>query len=124
MATILVVDDDTSVVNLLREDLQMEGHDVLTGYDGQMAIQLAKTRKPHLIIMDVNMPLTSGLKALQSLRQLPETKLIPILLLTGEPSAKVYPTLESQPRMAFLKKPVDLDHLNSMVKQFIQQYPR
>ncbi len=122
-STILVIDDDPSIVHLLKENLELEGYRVLEGYDGQMALQLAKTSKPQLIVLDVNMPLINGLKALEYLRALPETKNIPILFLSGEASANVIPALESAPRVAHVKKPIDLDDLNSLVRQLLEKYP-
>jgi two-component system, chemotaxis family, chemotaxis protein CheY len=122
-ATILVIDDDPSIVHLLKENLEQEGYRVLQGYDGQMALQIAKSSKPNLIIMDVNMPLINGLKALEFLRGLPETKTIPILFLSGESSSTLIPSLEAAPRVAHVKKPIDLDDLNSLVRQLLQKYP-
>jgi CheY-like chemotaxis protein len=123
MPTILVIDDDPSIVHLLKEDLVAEGYTVLEGYDGQMALQMARQSRPDLIVMDVNMPLINGLKALEFLRGLEATRNIPILFLTGEASGTVAPQLSAAPRVAHLKKPIDLEHLNSMVRQFIKQYP-
>lgn len=121
--TVLVVDDEPNVVKMLKNNLEAEGYTVLCGYDGQMAIHLARTQRPNLIILDVNMPVTNGLKALQSIRTLVETKYIPVIILTGELSQTVYPVLEKTTRIAHIKKPIDLEHLNSMVRQFLQQYP-
>ena len=112
--TILVVDDDPSIVNLLKENFEQEGYRVLLGYDGQMALQVAKASKPALIVLDVNMPMLSGLKALEYLRMLPETKNIPILFLSGEASSNVAPALEMAGRVAHVKKPIDLDELDKM----------
>src|SRR5262245_52969618 len=95
--TILVVDDDSSIVNLLKEDLEIEGYRVVPGYDGQMALQLAKSTKPDLIFLDVNMPLLNGLKALEYLRGMAETQHIPILFLTGEASSNVAPAASVAP---------------------------
>ena len=121
--SVLVIDDDPSIVHLLKEDLESEGYRVYEGYDGQMALQLARKNRPSLIIMDVNMPVINGLKALEFLRGLEETKTIPIIFLTGEASDNVFPSLESAPRVAHLKKPIDLEHLNSMVRAYIDKYP-
>ena len=121
--TVLVVDDDSSIVHLLKEDLELEGYKVLEGYDGQMALQLARSAHPHLIILDVNMPLLGGLKALEYLRESSETQRIPVLFLTGEASANVAPNLTIQPRVAHVKKPIDLEDLNSLVRQLIEKYP-
>jgi len=121
--TILVVDDDPSIVHLLKEDLELEGYRVLEGYDGQMALQLAKTSNPALIILDVNMPLIGGLKTLEYLRELPATKDIPVMFLTGEASASVSPHLDAAARVTHVKKPIDLEDLNSLVRHLLEKYP-
>ena len=53
---ILVVDDDFSIVNIIKTALQQAGYQVLTAHDGESACHLAATRHPHLILMDVMMP--------------------------------------------------------------------
>jgi CheY-like chemotaxis protein len=121
--SILVVDDDPSIVNLLREDLTEEGYKVFCGYDGQMAIQLARRERPNLIILDVAMPMTNGLKAFEYLRTCEDTRQIPVIFVSGEMSRDIFPLIESAPRVAHLKKPMDLEHLNSMVRQFLAKYP-
>src|SRR4051812_23785010 len=113
IATVLLVDDDLGLVQMLKANLQAEGHNVITAYDGQMAIQLARMRKPNLIIMDVNMPMINGLRALEFLRRSQETARIPVLLLSGEKSSSIYPIIESVQRVTFVKKPIDLENLNS-----------
>ena len=121
--TILVVDDDAGIVNLLKENLSQVGYRVLEGFDGQAALQLAQSGKPNLIILDVNMPVINGLKALEFLRSREDTKNIPILFLSGETSARIEPMLASAPRVAHVKKPIDLDDLNSIVHELITKYP-
>ncbi len=123
-ATIVVVDDEMSVVQMIRASLESEGYKVIPGFDGQMALNLAKMHRPELMIMDVNMPMTNGLKALEFLRKTPETSAIPVIFLTGAQSAFVYPVLEKAQRVAFLKKPVDLEHLSEMVREFLRRYPK
>src|SRR4051812_1899885 len=120
---VLVVDDDPSLVHLMTDNLEQQGYVVVSGYDGMMAVQLAKTARPDLIILDVNMPMSSGLKALEILRATPETLRIPVIMLTGETSDRVFPSIQSNPRVLHIKKPVDLEELNSLVRQTIAQYP-
>jgi len=122
-AHILVVDDDLALVHLLRESLLSSGYTVSTGYDGQMALQLARKEKPALIVLDVAMPMLNGLKAFQYLREAPETRMIPVIFLSGELTKDVYPVIESAGRVAHVKKPMDLEQLHSLIKQFLQQYP-
>ncbi len=120
---IVVADDDPLIVRLLQESLQELGHQVLCAYDGQMAIRLARQHRPQLIVLDVNMPMTSGLKAFEYLRASGETDKIPVIFVTGELSNDVYPSVAHAPRVAHVKKPFDLDSFNSLVQHFLDTYP-
>ncbi|HVO32868.1 MAG TPA: response regulator [Elusimicrobiota bacterium] len=122
MANILVVDDDKHFAELVAAGLEAQGHSVVVGFDGQMAIRLAKSVRPDLIVIDVNMPLTTGTGALEFIRKIPATRQIPVIFLTGAPTPSFYPTVEAHSRVAYLKKPFDLESLNSMVRQFLEQY--
>ena len=121
---IVVVDDDPSLVHLMTANLEELGYLVLSGYDGQMAIQLAIKEHPNLIILDVNMPMTNGLKAMEAIRENPSTRGIPIMLLTGETSENVFPRADAAGRVMHIKKPVDLEELNSIVRDILVQIPR
>ncbi len=61
----------------------MEGYQVGAGLDGETAVDLAMTRKPDLLILDINMPVTNGIDVLTYLRKTPETKSIPVIFITG-----------------------------------------
>lgn len=122
VSTILVVDDDPSIVNLLKENLEDQGYRVLAGFDGQAALQMARNSVPSLIILDVNMPLINGLKALEFLRGNETTRNIPVIFLTGENSDRVSPALDAATRVTHLKKPIDLEDLNSLVRQTLAKY--
>jgi CheY-like chemotaxis protein len=117
--TIVVVDDDASIVHLLKESLQGEGYRVLEGYDGRMAMELALTANPQLIIMDLNMPGVDGMKALEILRQNPATARIPVVFLTGESSDHLPAGLSSLPLVSHLTKPIELERLNSVVQKVL-----
>jgi DNA-binding response OmpR family regulator len=123
-ATVLVIDDEPEIVRLLQECLMMDGHTVITGSDGQMALHLAISRHPDLIVLDVLMPMTNGLKALEFLRKTPETKDIPVIVLSGARSERIYPAIAQMPRVVFLKKPIDVEEMSSQVRQLLQQYSR
>src|SRR5882672_8885663 len=120
---ILVVDDDPTMVRLLRESLELEGYHVSCAYDGDAALHQVRAHAFNLIILDVNMPLTNGLRVLEQLRASAETVRIPVIFVTAEPSADVYPTVAKDPRAAHVKKPVDLDSFNSVVRHFLERYP-
>jgi two-component system alkaline phosphatase synthesis response regulator PhoP len=121
--TLLVIDDDPSLVNLMTSNFEELGYRVISGYDGQAAINMARTHKPHLIILDVNMPMTNGLKAMEVIRENLITREIPIILLTGETSERVFPQVQGAERVTHVKKPIDLEELNSLVSDILQKRP-
>jgi len=78
---ILVVDDEDLLVKGIRFNLQNEGYDVITGSNGAQAIELAKSAKPDLIILDVMMPQVDGLTACRMIREFSN---VPIIMLTAK----------------------------------------
>ena len=120
---ILVVDDDPSIVRLLKEILEVEGYRVSCAYDGDAALRQVRDHAFNLIVMDVNMPVTNGFQVLQHLRASPTTARIPVIFVTGEPSADVYPVVSRDPRAAHVKKPMELESFNSVVRQHLERYP-
>jgi len=116
---ILVIDDDKHLVELIQQYLEAQGYLVYTALDGFHAHPMAEARHPALIILDVDMPITNGLKALEELRADPKTKEIPVIMLTGVVSSRVFPVVENMPRVSHIKKPVGLEDLHSMVRHYI-----
>ena len=80
--SVLVVDDDESVRRLLAYDLAPYGLRVLEAADGRQAIAVARTEKPDVILLDILMPGLDGWQALKALKELPETRSIPVIILS------------------------------------------
>ena len=78
---ILVVDDEELLVKGIRFNLQNEGYEVLTGFNGLEAVQIAQTQSPDLIVLDVMMPEMDGLTACSKIREFSN---VPIILLTAK----------------------------------------
>jgi CheY-like chemotaxis protein len=117
--TILLVDDDKYLVEMIQQYLEAKGFNVFTAYDGMQAPHLARTHKPALIILDVDMPVLSGLKTLEILRKDPLTQAIPVILLTGVVSDQVFPKVEHLPRVSHVKKPVQLEDFDSLIRYYL-----
>lgn len=78
---ILVVDDEALLVKGIRFNLKSDGYEVITGSNGQEAVDLAKTQFPDLIVLDVMMPVMDGLTACGKIREFSD---VPIILLTAK----------------------------------------
>src|SRR4051794_13514157 len=85
MATVLVVDDEGDIRELVRINLELDGHSVLTAPDGTKALELARQKTPDLILLDVMMPGLDGWEVLSRLKADSEAALsnIPVLMLTA-----------------------------------------
>ncbi len=81
--SILVVDDEVDIVNLLRYNLEKEGYAVRTALDGQNAIELAAAEAFDLIVLDVMMPEVDGFDVCRRLRAMPTHSATPIMFLTA-----------------------------------------
>ena len=85
MPTVLVVDDQPRVVQTVTTALSNWGdYELLTAYDGQSALDLARQRHPDLVILDVMMPGMDGFQVLKALKSDPETEDIAVLMLTAK----------------------------------------
>lgn len=89
MARILVVDDSTTMRQMVSFTLTDNGHEVTEAADGIKALAEAKGKKFDLVITDVNMPGMNGIDLVKSLRALDDFKFTPILVLTTESGADV-----------------------------------
>jgi DNA-binding response OmpR family regulator len=85
--TVLVVDDDPVIVNLLQVNFEMESYAVLTAGGGEAGIAQARTGRPDVIVLDVMMPRVDGLEVARRLKGDDDTRGIPIILLSAKAQA-------------------------------------
>jgi DNA-binding response OmpR family regulator len=114
---ILTVDDEPIFIELLKTRLTAAGFDVCSASDGSEAIEKAKSESPHLIVMDVMMPRTSGFEAMQKLRQDPGTKKIPAIIFSGKAGMKDF--FEGISDVEFIHKPFDMKLLIGRIETLI-----
>lgn len=81
MKTVLVIEDEPTLVATLRYNLEREGYLVLTATDGEAGLSLARTKKPDLVILDLMLPGMSGLEIVRLLRR---ESSVPVLMLTAK----------------------------------------
>ncbi|MBL7963391.1 MAG: response regulator transcription factor [Flavobacteriales bacterium] len=83
MQKVLLVDDETDILELLKYNLEREGVNVLTAQNGKDALKLAKAEHPELIVLDIMMPGMDGVEVCSQLRQMPDMKNVLIAFLTA-----------------------------------------
>jgi two-component system phosphate regulon response regulator PhoB len=90
--TVLVVEDETDVVHLLRYNLAKAGLSVLIAADGLSGLEIARKNRPDIIVLDLMLPGMDGYSVCRELRKDPETEALPILMLTarGEPGERIH----------------------------------
>jgi CheY-like chemotaxis protein len=117
MATILIVDDDQSLLELLKLHLAAAGYDVQVAEDAIAAGHLVLKNPPDLIITDVNMPHMDGFEFVAALKSDPTLPYIPVIFLTsredGDHRGKELGAV------AYLTKPVRADQLVGIVEQHL-----
>ena len=79
--TVLIVEDEKNIVDILRFNLQREGYETLEAFDGEAGLQMARTRHPDIILLDVMLPKMNGFDVCRALRQ--DGDNVPVLILTA-----------------------------------------
>ena len=83
MHTILVVEDHEMNRDMLTRRLERKGYSVITAQDGAEGCELARTKNPDIILMDISLPIMNGWEATQRIKSDPLTRRIPIVILTA-----------------------------------------
>jgi DNA-binding response OmpR family regulator len=85
--TILVIEDEKDLSDLVQRKLEQEGFDVIVAMDGDAGLRIAKGQRPDLVVLDINMPGLDGLQVCRELRAEPRHARLPILILSARASA-------------------------------------
>jgi CheY-like chemotaxis protein len=123
MPKVLVVDDDPDFVEITRTVLESNGYAVVTASDGDQTLRLAREQKPDIVFLDIMMAtVLDGLNVSQLLREDPELKNIPIVMVTSiadTPHAALFPTDEQVSVDGWISKPVNPADLVSTVQRLV-----
>jgi len=116
---VLVVDDNPAMVALLADALIEAGYVVISADNGKRGLALVESEKPDLVILDLMMPVMSGLQVLRTLRSAPATQYIPAIVLTGRNGQA--DALEAWMGGAdrYLTKPCAIEELLSAVRDML-----
>lgn len=117
---ILLVDDDSQLIDLFYAKLTGAGFTVKKAYNGKDGFDLAKTEKPDLILLDLKMPVMDGAETLKKLHDDPETKDLKVIILSSfndwSEIKLTQATAQALGAVDFIEKGIDLDELVKRVR--------
>ena len=118
---VLVVDDSTTVRKFVAASLNMKGFRVVTAADGVEALERMPAEKFDLIITDLNMPDMDGFEFIRTLRESPEYREIPIIVLSSMTDLKNKDYALELGALAFLEKPLSTEAIQREVFRFVNK---
>ncbi len=119
MHSILAVDDSASMRQMVSFTLKSAGYNVVEAVDGQDAYEKAQGRSFDLVLTDQNMPRMDGISLTKKLRETPQFKTTPILMLTTESSDQMKQAGRAAGATGWLVKPFDPNKLIEVIKKVI-----
>jgi CheY-like chemotaxis protein len=120
MSRILVADDNSNSRELVRTVLERGGHHVVEAADGAEALELAKTVRPDLVILDLSMPKLGGFEVVERLRREPYLDGIPVVALTASAMAGDKERALAAGFTGYLTKPIGLSALRAEVERLLR----
>ncbi len=128
MKKILIVDDEDDILEYLSTLFQDNGYETITARDGEEGLELVKKEKPNLVTLDITMPEKSGVRFYREVKEDPELKKIPVIIVTGvtgwgnDPGGFqkfISSRKQVPPPEGFMSKPIDREKLLKMVEDQI-----
>ena len=111
MAKIVAIEDDATLLDLLRVHLTGAGHQVLTAEDAALGLHAIISEGPDLVLLDLTVPYLDGFEILEALRKDPATAKTPVVVLTGRSDDETFAEARRLGASQFLTKPVTRDVL-------------
>lgn len=119
--TILVVDDEPAIRLSVSDYLEMSGYSVIVAENGERALEMLEEYRPHLIVTDVTMPQIDGYELVRKIRQRPEFRLLPVVLLTARTDTHERIRGYQLGGDVYLPKPFDLDELGAVIRNLLDR---
>ena len=117
--TILITDDSAMIRRIVGQFLQRLGYNVLLAENGENGYMLTKSEKPDLVIMDIEMPVMTGIEATKQIKNDPETASIPVLIFTSLGREEDIEQANNAGCDGFLNKPISEDELQKAVSALL-----
>lgn len=121
---ILIVDDDPKSLKLTRDLLSVVGYTTIEATDGKKAVELAKNRKPALILMDIHMPVMDGLEATKMIKAETTTRNIPVIATTASAMKGDEERAIQAGCDGYITKPINIKEFLKRVEEYLSANAR
>jgi CheY-like chemotaxis protein len=118
---VLIVDDSTTIVAVLRKMLQQNGFQTLEAYTAEDALEMTRDLTPDLIFLDIVLPGMDGFAALRALRRQPSTKQVPIIMISGNVQATEQFYVQRIGADDFMKKPFSRPEVFARIDRLLDE---
>jgi len=116
---VLVIDDDPSILHVVKVNLQLDGMHVVTASTGGEALELARKEKPDVVMLDIMMPDIDGWMVLSELRGMPATSTVPVIMLTAKTQQEARVLAFKMGAQQYLTKPFNPLELAPRVRSLL-----
>jgi CheY-like chemotaxis protein len=117
MATVLVVEDEFGIADLIAAVLEDEGHRILMAANGKLGLEMLGQERPHLVFLDYMMPVMDGASMLRSMATDPSFRDIPVVMMSSLPEATMVQRCDGY--TAFMRKPFKITDVVSLTERLI-----
>ena len=119
-AKILIVDDEPDIVQTIQDRLEMNKYTVVTAYNGKEGLEMAARHKPDVILLDVIMPIMTGLEMLEVLKKQPETRDCAVIMVTARNQPQDIIRAKTCGIEDYIVKPFDLNVLLEKIENIVE----
>jgi len=123
MSLILIVEDNDKNLKLVRDVLQVKGYQTIEAGTAEEGIDLARTRKPDLVLMDIQLPGMNGIEALKVLRADASTERIPVIAVTASVMQQDRNLITEAGFDGYIGKPINLKEFIDAVRVMLERKP-
>ena len=119
--TVLLVEDTEDNRFMMRRLLEMTGYRVIEAMNGEEAVKLAQSESPHLILMDLSLPVIDGLAATRLIRKLPDFQSTPIIAVSAHDTSDFQSEAIAAGCNSYVTKPIDFNELEELIGELLQK---